>query len=60
MSKTYIKTVCAAVMAGVQYFIPDEFITDVVINHQSVRDEVGICIFIRKLLEAIDSIGLIL
>lgn len=57
MGETHSKIVRAAAAAGVQYLIPNAFTTDIVMNHQSVGDEIGVGTFIRKLLEDIDSIG---
>ncbi|KAI1035489.1 hypothetical protein LB504_005818 [Fusarium proliferatum] len=57
MGEIHSKIVRAAVKAGVLYLIPNAFTTDVVLDNQSVGDEIGVGTFIRKLLKDIDSIG---
>ncbi|KAH7029894.1 uncharacterized protein B0I36DRAFT_364365 [Microdochium trichocladiopsis] len=57
MGETHGKIVRAAVKAGVPHLIPNAYTTDVVLDHQSVGDEIGVGTFIRKLLEDIDAVG---
>ncbi|KAF4980448.1 hypothetical protein FDECE_17879 [Fusarium decemcellulare] len=57
MAETHGKIVRAAVKAGVPHLIPNAFTTDVVLDNQSVGDEIGVGTFIRKLLKDIESMG---
>ncbi|KAM0545313.1 hypothetical protein ACHAPJ_011385 [Fusarium lateritium] len=57
MAEIHSKIVKAAVKAKVPHLIPNAFTTDVVLDYQSLGDEIGVGTFIRKLLEDIDSVG---